>query len=452
MNSKRIDPAWWEQDALKQALADRDVSAIFAHLQVHGWTQTDLADALGLWQSDVSRIRSGTRRVEAYSVLSRISETFAIPPEYMGLGRVGNCAGDELRTAADSMPSAQDRAELLGVQAALAVGAPVANLERWLAPIQTPRAQAPRRIGSSDVDRVQALAAQLWELDRSAGGGAAVDAATGLLATANDMLRATSTEDTHARLMSVAADLHCLAGWAAHDLGNQASAMRHFTSALAHGRGSDDAAMVAAALYRQGRVSLQIGAPSDALRAFQLGQMAAQDAGSYADLSRLLLSSGWAYALLGQAERMEDSILRAEEELSRIDTSSHVAPWVEAFVHSGDVDGVRSYSYTILARRTTPDADDYAARAVEITERSVRERVRPRRSLIFDEVMYAAGLIQCGDRSGGIAAANVAIDSVEVLRSRRAVERLEDIDRTAARLTGDDGVAIRRRIATLRDE
>lgn len=132
-----------------------------------------------------------------------------------------------------------------------------------------------------------------------------------------------------------------------------------------------DRGMVAAALYRLGRVNLHLEHPSDALRALQLGQMAAQDVGSYADLARLHLSAGWAYALLGQPQRMTDSFSRAEHELGLALAGGTVSPWAAGFVRSGDLGGVRATGHTILSRGSGPAAVSHAETATEIAARNV---------------------------------------------------------------------------------
>jgi tetratricopeptide (TPR) repeat protein len=252
-------------------------------------------------------------------------------------------------------------------------------------------------------------------------------------------------------LQEAVADLHSLVGWSLHDLGRHTRARLHFTKALSLGSATDDRSMVAAALYRLGRVSIHNEQPDDALRAFQLGTMAAQDAGSYADLARLHVSSAWAYALMGQPDRMHDSFARAEHELGRIDADNS-PQWASAFVKSGDWDGIRAISYIILARKPGSEGIEYAEKAVEVTSRVVPKPAdgRPERSRIFDRIIDAAARIRIGDREAGISTAHDVIDRVEQLRSIRAIDRLSDLDRAAALQPDDETREIRQRISRLR--
>ncbi|HEX3778144.1 MAG TPA: hypothetical protein VHX38_00620 [Pseudonocardiaceae bacterium] len=445
-----VDPTWWERAEMRQALADHDVRAVFSQLQRCGWSQTAIGAAVGLSQGEVSQIKAGSRQVASYAVLARISTSFSIPPGHMGLAWSGQQATPRTLDTEEDDPAY--RRELLGVTAALAVGASVPDLDRWLPNSVTSQAPLPARVGRTDVEQLRSLTHELWEVDQQRGGGAALDAAFGALTTASSLLKSSQVSDqTAEELQGALADLHSLVGWSLHDLGRHRRATKHFTAALSLGSATDDRSMVAAALYRLGRVSVHTEQPGEALRAFQLGTMAAQDAGSYADLARLHVSSAWAYALMGQSERMYDSFARAEHELGRIDASSS-PPWASAFVRSGDWDGVRAMSYIILARQPGSDAISFAEKAAEVAERIVTSPAdgRPERSRVFDQIIYAAGRLSIGDRENGVAAAHSVIDRVEQLHSIRAVDRLADIDRAAAAQPDDETNEIRQRISRLR--
>lgn len=432
----QVDPTWWDQPELRAALGRHDIQAVFVHLQRHGWSQTAIGAAVGLSQGEVSQIRSGQRQVSSYALLARIAEAFSIEPGHMGLAWTKHEQAADQQLALDTPAQ---RRELLGVAAALAVGAGAVDLERWLPSPITSQSMPPGRIGATDVEELRTLTQGLWELDQQYGGGAALDAAIGALATATGLRRAQASETTTAELQTALADLHSLVGWSLHDIGRHGVAARHFIAALSLGSEAGDLGMVSAALYRLGRVSLHLEEPGDALSAFQLGQIAAQNTGSYADLARFHVSSAWAYALMGKPDRMEDSFSRAEHELGLIDPTNE-APWASAFIRSGDWDGVRAMSYIILARGSDEEAETYAGKAAEIAERIVTspEAGRPGRSRVFDEIIQAAGTLRSGDRKQGILLANAAIDRTDELRSVRAVDRLRDIERAAVRLHKDE--------------
>jgi transcriptional regulator with XRE-family HTH domain len=70
---------------MREALAYRDVVAVYRILQRYGMSQRAIAARTGQAQSDVSDILLNKRRVTSYEVLARIAEGFQIPPGWLGL-------------------------------------------------------------------------------------------------------------------------------------------------------------------------------------------------------------------------------------------------------------------------------------------------------------------------------------------------------------------------------
>ncbi|SDN93254.1 hypothetical protein [Lentzea jiangxiensis] len=77
------------------------------------------------------------------------------------------------------------------------------------------------------------------------------------------------------------AEVYELAGWTAFDSGMPGAALPHFARALTLARQAEDEALIASVLARAGRMFLHHNAPEDALKAFQLGLVAAHN--SWAD-------------------------------------------------------------------------------------------------------------------------------------------------------------------------
>lgn len=432
---------------------------LIARRESLGWTQEALAHELGVEPATVGRWERGVlcpqpwRRHNIAALLQVSLQDLAAlleeaPPA--ADADAGATALAEPPSPVGGIDGPEAGRELLGAAAALAVGAVPLDLARWMPTHPASAAPAPRRIDQTDITRVRELTALLWALEQNHGGGAALDAATGALSSARALLDAGARGQVMALAQIAVADLHCLVGWSLHDLGRHAEASRHFVGALALGSEAGEPSMVAAALYRLGRVSLHVEQPDNALQAFQLGQMAAQNAGSYADLARLHVSSGWAHALKGQTNRMEDSFARAEHELGRIDGDA--PPWASAFATSGDWDGVRAMAYIVLARRQGPEFERYAADAAAIARRMASTPVagRPIRSSVFDRIILAAGQLHVGEHEAGVREAERAIDLVAGLRSVRAVDRLADIERAARTLPKDAAGHLVARIGELR--
>ena len=93
----------WAAPDLAEALASRDVAAIYRFLQGEGVSQRRIASLIGQSQSEVSEILGG-RVVMSYPVLERIAVGLGIPRGLMGLAYDGG-AGEGLSSAPLSRPA-----------------------------------------------------------------------------------------------------------------------------------------------------------------------------------------------------------------------------------------------------------------------------------------------------------------------------------------------------------
>ena len=199
----------------------------------------------------------------------------------MGLAYDGATA---MRVASASDPQAEEdesvkRRKFLSHAAAVTMGAAVFGAEEssWVpASAQTP---APTRIGMTDVQQIQAATKALRDLDYRYGGGTCRDAVVAQLSWAQQLLEARATEQVRRQLYLAWADMHSLAGWTSFDTGLLDPARGHFGKALEFAKQGGDDGLVANVLYRMGRVYLHYHEPNEALKLFQLGQIAAQGPG-----------------------------------------------------------------------------------------------------------------------------------------------------------------------------
>lgn len=90
-----IDPAWWNAEyidgvPMREALAVRDVKAVFQFLHKRGWSWGAIAQATDIGEQRVREIASGKRRVENYDVYVRVAVGLNIPRAYLGVGLLDN--------------------------------------------------------------------------------------------------------------------------------------------------------------------------------------------------------------------------------------------------------------------------------------------------------------------------------------------------------------------------
>jgi transcriptional regulator with XRE-family HTH domain len=423
--SSSVTPEAWEDQEMRSALAGREVSTIYKLLRRKGVSQRQIAAMTGQSQSEVSEILKG-RQVMAYDVLLRIADGLGVPRGYMGL------AYDEVTAArvaeSSESPEAEEpenvkRRKFLAHAAAVAVGAHVlgADSGSWVSnPVLTP---APGRIGMTDVRQVEAATRALRSLDYQYGGGFCRDAVVAQLSWGQQMLNSSGTDVVKQRLHIALADLHNLAGWTSFDVGLIDSARNHFGRALELAKAGESDELVANILYRMGRVYLHKESPDDALKMFQLGQIAAQQSGSELAVAVICANQAWAYAMMGHEEQTMKLIGRTRDEFAR---SNHgeAADWVK-FFNEDDVYSMIGTVHTVLAQKVDARHTKYAIPALTRAIDSYGDEVA--RNKAFNLSSLATNHLLDGDIDHGAKVGVQAVDLAQHLKSKRVRDRLEPL-------------------------
>jgi tetratricopeptide (TPR) repeat protein len=155
----------------------------------------------------------------------------------------------------------QARQRFLEHAARITVGAPTFD---WL-PASPP-------VERMDVERIQARTRALRSLDQRYGGMACHFAVAEHVAAVEPQIMLGDAE-----VWTAVAQAHELAGWTAFDSGMPGVALPHFERALTLARQAENEELIASVLTRAGRMFLHHNAPEDALKAFQLGFVAAHN-------------------------------------------------------------------------------------------------------------------------------------------------------------------------------
>lgn len=415
----------WEDQEMRNALAAREVSTIYKLLRRKGVSQRQIAAMTGQSQSEVSEILKG-RQVMAYDVLVRIADGLGVPRGYMGLAYdevTAQRVAERSDTPEAEEPENVKRRKFLAHAAAVAVGAHVlgADSGSWVSnPVLTP---APGRIGMTDVRQVEAATRALRSLDYQYGGGFCRDAVVAQLSWGQQMLNSSGTDVVKQRLHVALADLHNLAGWTSFDVGLIDSARNHFGRALELAKAGESDELVANILYRMGRVYLHKEAPDDALKMFQLGQIAAQQSGSELAVAVICANQAWAYAMMGHEEQTMKLIGRTRDEFAR---SNHgeAADWVK-FFNEDDVYSMIGTVHTVLAQKVDPRHTKYAIPALTRAIDSYGDEVA--RNKAFNLSSLATNHLLDGDIDHGSKIGVQAVDLAQHLKSKRVRDRLEPL-------------------------
>ncbi len=80
-----VDPAVWQREDMRLALAIRDIGTVYRLLQRYGVSQRRIAALTEQTQGGVSEIIAGRRLVVSYDLLIRIADGLGIPRGWLGL-------------------------------------------------------------------------------------------------------------------------------------------------------------------------------------------------------------------------------------------------------------------------------------------------------------------------------------------------------------------------------
>jgi len=422
----------WRQPEMRAALAARDISTVYRLLRRVGVSQRQIAAMTGQSQSEVSEILKG-RQVMAYDVLARIADGLGIPRGSMGL------AYDEATETTVVGPPGGEHAEeeesvkrrkFLGSTAAVMFGTAVFGQEKgqWLSsPAQTP---APGRVGLSDVRQIEASTKALRGLDYQYGGGACRDAVVAQLSWAQRMLDAHISDPVRPRLFTAVADLHNLAGWTSFDIDLVDSARSHFLRALELAKEAQNPSLMANVLYRMGRVYLEQDAPDEALKLFQLGQLAAQDSGSEVTVAVLCANEAWAYAKMGLPEQTHKMLGRAHDEFARADLSQ-TDTWAKFFTET-DVYAMTGVVNFALARAPEGTQSIDRAKHVRLAIPNLQRAIDGyssdmTRSQVFNMSALAAAHLMEGDVNHGVRVGRQSLEIAPEVKSSRVMNRMRPL-------------------------
>ncbi len=425
-----LSPEVWERAEMKRVLVNRDISSLYRLLRREGISQRQIAALTGQSQSEVSEILKG-RQVMAYDVLVRISDGLGIPRGYMGLAYDDATATSMVGPPDDALVKEDEsvkRRNLLAHGAAVMFGTAVlgADSGKWLpSPAQTP---APSNIGMTDVKQVEAATRAMRSLDYQFGGGACRDAVVAQLSWAQRLLSASGKDVVRARLFRALGDLQNLAGWTTFDVGLLDSSRSHFATAMEFAKQSGDAGLMSNIMYRIGRVYLHNDEPNDALKWFQLGQIAAQDSGSELAVAVLCGNEAWAYAMMGNDVQAKKLLGRSRDELARADPND-VPDWAR-FYNKTQMNAMTGTVHTVLSAidvKHTAIAIPALNQSLAVYDDSMN------RSRAFELTALATNHLRQGDVDHGVRIGREALSLATELKSKRVIDRLKPLEIEAAR-------------------
>jgi tetratricopeptide (TPR) repeat protein len=449
--SAALPRAFIDRRDVREALSQHDFGQLFFLARKWaGISYSKISESTGIKPERVSTLARGEGSITSFSKIGEIADGLRIPGYLLGLTPrpwENPLAPTIAPTSTQAMKTGDENGEvrrLLAHAAEVTMGVSDGDADtRW--PLTADEATpTPTRISTADVDQIEKVTAGLRALDYQYGGGTCRDAVLAQTRWVAKLLHANADDANRRRLFLTLADLHNLAGWTSLDIGLYSVARRHFAHAITQSQHAQEPSLLANALYRTGRLHLHRGMTQQALRFFQLGQIAAQDCGDAATVAVLCANEAWAYGILGDSTQAIRSLNRASDELARAHPNA-TTPWVLFF---GEVDlqaltGMTHLELSRLNHTHLAPAREALTGVIQAREEGMA------RSLAFETTALAVICLRDGDQREGLDHGWAALSMAEQLRSARVVDRLSPLADQATSTASAEAIDLAHRITTV---
>ncbi len=298
----------------------------------------------------------------------------------------------------------------------LALGAPLlAAADRlWRSVPNGPAEPVAGKIGTDEVEGVEALVRHLRALDASHGGELWRQTIVAQLNTVIGLLRDQQSPTVTRRLYQAATDLAQLAGWTSHDAGLYGIAQRYWAYAVALAREADDPGRGAEVVSRMAHQMVYLGHPDHALALLDRALTIAGPAHNQRLLGMLTAQRGRMLAALGDHQESRTMLGRAAEHLHEAETTGEpVEEWI-AYFTPAELAGATAVAHRdllLLHNRPIGPASTHFARAIELRDEGY-DRVRA-----MDMIGMAAAYLDEDEPERAGAVAGGALDLAERLDS-----------------------------------
>ncbi|RPE33222.1 helix-turn-helix domain-containing protein [Kitasatospora cineracea] len=356
-------------ERMRAILRARDIGALFELLNKRGISTRRLAAAANISQGRLYDYVKGKVRVEKLSMFEQLADAFGIPGALLGLAA-----------------------------------------RPWEPVTQPPRA-APTPEVLANTDDLAAMDA-FRLADRTSGGGRLYSAVVRHL---SDSVAPRLLNGGGPSVFGAAAALTEMAGWMAHDSGQDHLAARHFATALPLAQTSGDTAFAAHVAASSSHLSLQSGDPQHATHWALLGIQLAHGGPHLPSLTaRLHSMHARALATLGRLGPAAQALEQASEALAAAADETH--PWLSPFDQAA-LASESALTFADLGRYD--DALHHAKRAVRL-----REHGRTR-SLALSKITLAAVYVQRGELEEALHVGVELLSTSPTLGSVRVVHQLD---------------------------
>ncbi|MEU9824122.1 helix-turn-helix domain-containing protein [Micromonospora chersina] len=429
--------SFWEHEPVRAALTQRHLGRAIRAYRFHPYhgrnplPQVVVAGWLGITQAQLSRIENGPPVVHL-DRLAHWATLLAIPASRLWFALPGACPATSPQfTPTDlDQPMATDegrRALLAGI-AAVAAGAGL---------LGSVAAHRPRRLGSVDIVRLNAVLELYRSMDYECGGGLLYREVDRFAQSVYGLLDWSHPDALTRPLVAAVAAARQLAGWTALDAGLNDHAHRHFLAAERTALAADDVLLTARVRYCQARQLQHQRQNRDALATLQLARLQLGSAATPAVSAMLYGAAAASLAALGQRQEALTELSKSSDAFGRI-VPDREPKWMR-FYDRGELLAQYGRVYRDLARadsRHAPDAVHWVHEAVAaFGPHNVR-------SLLLNEVGLCSALFLADDPQQAVAVGRRVIARVGSVTSRRTIDRVRNLRRDLVKHRSDRAVAV----------
>jgi transcriptional regulator with XRE-family HTH domain len=428
-----LPDGFYARPAVVEALAGYDFGAFFRAVRSElRLTQDEFGWLAGLAQSRVCMVENGALHLRDVGAVARLASALGVPADLLGFkpDLVKDPAAND-----EQVVDWMQRRDFIATATALALGGMVGTTEGF--GVDTlPAAgsgESMKRVGMSDVARIETTTAAFLDWYRRWGGGPCRSAITAQLDWVMSIGRSATmaTEAVRRRLLAATAELARVATWAAYDMEQHSAARRFGMISIDAGREAGNSDLACQVLRPLTDQALHLGRPDEALRLVRLSYAMtadSDDTASNRSVASIASYEAWCHAAVGSAERCERALAKAEEHFGE-SLAEDERPWLVGFDET-ELLALRGHAYHVLAE-WVPEA---APRAVPLLEDAAQERgaAYPSTRTLYTIALASTQLCHPDTVADGIRNGYRALDGASTLNSPRALSRLRGLDRMAA--------------------
>ncbi|MEU8114106.1 hypothetical protein [Micromonospora sp. NPDC048947] len=303
----------------------------------------------------------------------------------------------------------------------------------------------PRRIGTADIARLNAVLELYRSVDRESGGGLLYQEVARFAESVYRMLDWSHPAGLTPPLITAVATARQLAGWTALDAGRHDDAQRHFVAGERAALAAENAPLVAMIRYAQVKQLQHLRHNRDALATLQL--TLAQLGSTATPAVRALLCGAQAAstAALGDHETAVRTLGKASDQFERIDKEREPA-WM-GFYDRGELFAQYGRVYRDMARRDRRHASEAVRWGRDSIAAFGAANVR---STVLNEVGLCSALFLADEPEQALAVGARVLKQEQAMSSRRVFDRVVNLRRDLARCRELPKVAAFERAITAR--